>query len=163
MPLSLHLLIHFAVALLVGYFTGRYFKNILLTIIAALIGGFFIDLDHVLEYFLYYGLHFNLNYFLEGREFLLSDKIHLFFHAWEYIPLLFLIAYLLKKRKSLAIFIFTLCLAGSFHLISDVFINHYPPKFYSLSYRISQNFSTSKLLSSEDYQKSLELKQKITI
>ncbi|MHB8903924.1 MAG: hypothetical protein ACYC40_02390, partial [Patescibacteria group bacterium] len=121
MPLSIHLSIHFLVAVLIGYLANRYFKKKPITFIAAILGGFFIDLDHVLEYFLYYGWHFNLNYFLAGREFLLSNKIHLFFHAWEYIPVLLLAAYLLRKRKNLAIFILIFCIAGSFHLISDVF------------------------------------------
>jgi len=163
MPLPLHLSIHFIVAILVGLLAGCYFKKMPLAIIAAVIGGFFIDLDHVLEYFFYYGPHFNLSYFLEGRQFLLSNHIYLIFHAWEYIPILLLIAYLLRKRRTLAIFIFTLCLAGSIHLVSDVFINGYPVKFYSISYRASQNFSTLKLISPEEYQKNLELKQKLGI
>ena len=163
MPLSIHLSIHFLVAVLVGYSASLYFKKRSITFIAAIIGGFFIDLDHVLEYFLYYGPHFNLNYFLTGREFLLSDKIHLFFHAWEYIPILLLVSYFLRKRRNLAIFVFTLCLAGSFHLVSDVFINKYPFKFYSISYRASQNFLSSNLLSPEQYQKDLESKEYLGI
>jgi hypothetical protein len=163
MPLSIHLSIHFLVAILVGYLAGRYFKKRSITFIAAITGGFFIDLDHVLEYFFYYGLHFNLNYFLAGREFLLSNKIHLFFHAWEYIPILFLVSYLLRKRKNLAIFILALCIAGTFHLISDVFINKYPFKFYSISYRASQNFLSVNLLSPEQYKKDLESKEYLGI
>lgn len=163
MPLSIHLAIHFLVAILVGLIVGHYSKKMPLAIIAALIGGFFIDLDHVLEYFFYYGLHFNLSYFLEGRQFLLSNKIYLIFHAWEYAPILFLIAWFLRKKRSLAIFIFALGLAGSVHLISDVLINQYPPKFYSLSYRALQVFSTSNLISQEEYQKNIELKNKLGI
>lgn len=163
MPLSIHLTIHFLVAILAGYFVGGYFKKMSLALIAAIIGGFFIDLDHFLEYFLYYGYHFNLTYFLEGREFLLNDKIHLFFHAWEYAPILFIIAYLLRKRKNLAIFIFTLGLAGSLHLFSDVFINQYPFKFYSIGYRASQDFSTQKLITVKDYQKNIETRKYLGI
>lgn len=163
MPLSIHLTIHFLVALLVGYLAGLYFKKMSLALMAGVIGGFFIDLDHLLEYFFYYGYHFNLSYFLEGREFLLSDKIHLIFHAWEYAPLLFLIAYLLRKKRSLAIFICTLSLAGFFHIFSDVFINRYPLKFYSISYRASQNFSTPKLISAEDYQENLKTRKYLGI
>ena len=163
MPLSIHLTIHFLVALLVGYLAGRYFKKMSIALIAGILGGFFIDLDHLLEYFFYYGYHFNLSYFLEGREFLLSDKIHLIFHAWEYVPILFLIAYLLRKKRTLAIFIFTLSLAGFFHIFSDVYINKYPFKFYSISYRASQNFSTPKLITEEDYQKNLETRKNLGI
>jgi len=161
MPLPLHLAIHFFVAVLVGYLAGRYFKKMSLAMVAAIMGGFFIDLDHVLEYFFYYGLHFNLTYFLEGRQFILSNTVYLIFHAWEYIPLLLLIAYLLRKKRALSIFIFTLCLAGAVHLVSDVFINDYPFKFYSISYRASQHFSTPKLISPEQYQKNLNSKIKL--
>ena len=163
MPLALHLSIHFLVAIIVGCITGLYFKKLPYALIAALIGGFFIDIDHVIEYYIYYGPHFNLSYFLDGRQFLMSDKIYLIFHAWEYAPILFLIAWLLRKRKALAIFIFTLALAGTVHLVSDVLINHYPLKFYSISYRTNQNFSTPNLLTSEEYQKNIEAKGRLGI
>lgn len=163
MPLSIHLSIHFLAAVLVGYLAGCYFKKKSIALVAAVMGGFFIDLDHVLEYFFYYGLNFNLNYFLAGREFLLSNKIHLLFHAWEYIPVLLLASYLLRKRKNIAIFILTLCVAGSLHLISDVFINKYPFKFYSIGYRASRNFLSVNLLSPEQYQKDLESKEYLGI
>lgn len=163
MPLSIHLLIHFLVAIIIAGLLGMYFKKIPLAIIAGIMGGFFIDLDHVLEYFLYYGLRFNLNYFIEGREFLFSDKIYLLFHAWEYVPILLIFAYIIKKRRSLAIFIFVFVMAGAAHLFSDVIINQYPLKFYSLSYRASKNFSAPHILSPENYQKNLKAKENLKI
>ena len=95
MPLYIHLSIHFILAVLVGYYFGWRFKQVWLGIIIGIMGGFLIDFDHVLEYFLYYGWHFNMQYFIESRQFLLTDKIRIYFHAWEYFPLLyFLVGYL---------------------------------------------------------------------
>jgi len=161
MLLSIHILIHFALAVLSGFLVGRYYKNIKLGIIFGIIGGFLIDLDHVLEYFLFYGLHFNLTYFLEGREFLLSDKIRLFFHAWEYI-FIFLVLIIIFRKRILIKFVFiTIMLAGTVHLISDCLINNYPPQNYSLIYRARVRFAMQEILSPEQYQNNMDEKAKL--
>ena len=49
----------------------------------------------------------------------------------------------------------------SIHLITDSIINRCPPKFYSLAYRASVNFSSPKLMSIEGYQENLKLKQEL--
>ena len=162
-PLPLHIFIHFSMAVLTGYFCGKYFKNIFLGIIAGVLGGFLIDFDHILEYLLVYDWHFNLVHFFEGRQFLYSEKIHLWFHAWEYFPLLLLLAYFLRKYKKLKIFLITLAIAGAVHLLSDSVINIVPPKFYTLSYRASQDFSMKNLSSEEIYQLNMELKENLGI
>lgn len=159
MPLYLHLSIHFGLALLAGYLVGRHFKKNVLGLIAGLLGGFLIDLDHVLEYLLVFNWHFNLGYFLEGREFLAADKIYVWFHAWEYVPLLVLLAIVFKKYKALETFLFALALAASVHLLSDSAINQYPLEYYSLIHRQEVNFSAEKLLSPEEYAKNQELKK----
>lgn len=159
MPLAIHIFIHFSVALLTGYICGRIFKDVYLGILAGLIGGFFIDLDHVLEYFLVFGANFNLQYFLESRQFLVSDKIRLLFHAWEYVPLLFLLAWAFIKHKKTKIFLITLAFAGFTHLISDVLINNYHPRHYSLIYRYQKDFQAEKILSTDNYQLNLKYKK----
>lgn len=160
-PLPIHLLIHFSLAILSGYLAGRHFKKLEIGILFGFIGGFLIDLDHVLEYLIVYGGQFNLLYFLQGRQFLISDQIHLWFHAWEYVPILLIFWLLLKKRKILEAIVFTLALAISVHLITDSIINRCPPKFYSLAYRASLDFSSPKLMSAEGYQENQKLKQKL--
>ena len=160
-PLPLHLFIHFFLAILSGYFAGKYFKNMPLAIFIGFCGGFLIDLDHVLEYFLVYGPHFNFLYLTQGRQFLISDQTRLWFHAWDYLPILLIIGYLLRKNKTLKIICFTLALAGSVHLITDCFINQVSPQFYSLSYRAYYNFSSQDLISPENYQKNQELKSEL--
>jgi len=141
MPLSLHLIIHFTLAIITGYLAGLHFKKIELGVLIGFLGGFLIDLDHVLEYFLVYGFHFNLIHFLQGRQFLISDKIHLWFHAWEYVPIFFLLALAFKKNKVLETILITLAFAMSVHLLTDSVINKYPLKFYSLLNRVEVNFS----------------------
>lgn len=155
MPLSVHLFLHFSVAVLLGYVAGRYFGYPGLCLVAAILGGFLIDFDHILEYFLVFGPHFNVTYFLQGRQFLISGKTYLWFHAWEWLPILALLAWSLKREPALQVFVITLTLAMAVHIFSDCLINHYPPKFYSFSYRASQNFSAAKLLSPAEYQKDL--------
>jgi hypothetical protein len=163
MPLSLHLAIHFFSAILVGYLAGKHFKKIPLGIIVGICGGFLIDLDHILEYFLVYGPNFNLLYFIQGRQFLLSDKVHLWFHAWEYVPILLIFAYGFRKNKTVQTILITLALAGSVHLLSDSIINQYPLKFYSLIYRSEQGFSAEKLIGEANYQKNKESKLELGI
>jgi len=161
MPLALHLSLHLIIALAVGYTFGRYFKNVTLGLIAGFVGGFFIDLDHILEYFLTLPWPFHLTYFLQGREILISDKIRLWFHAWEYLPVLLLAAWLLRRRRKLTVFLLTVAVAAGVHLLSDSLINAYPLKFYSLSYRASVNFSAARLLPPEKYQENLKDKAEL--
>lgn len=145
-PLLLHLFIHFILAVLAGLLVGHYFNKEKLGIIAGVVGGFLIDLDHVLEYFFVFGPRFNVAYFIEGREFLVSDKIFIIFHAWEYIPILLVIAWCVRRRKSIYVFLLALTFGGMVHLTTDCFMNNYPPRNYSLIYRAAQGFSAPLLL-----------------
>jgi len=156
-----HLLIHFILAILVGWLLGSYFKQAWLGLITGFFGGFLIDLDHVLEYFLFFGLNFNLSHFLEGWQFLLSDKIYLWFHAWEYVPILLIMAWMLKKYQVLKIIFITLALASGIHLLSDVLINQYPLSHYSIIYRAQENFLAEKILSPARYQEQLDAREEL--
>lgn len=163
MSFPIHIYLHFLIAVLLGYAAGRYFKRPWLCLAVALVGGFLIDLDHLLEYFLVFGSHFNLHYFVQGREFLVSGRIYLLFHAWEWVALLALSAWLMRPKKRLKVILLTLAVALAAHLLSDCLINHYPPQFYSLGYRATQHFSAEKLLSPKQYQRNLELKADLGI
>lgn len=158
-PLPLHLLIHLILACSVGYLIGLRFNKIWLGVLAGISGGFFIDLDHILEYFLVYGPHFNLVYFLEGRQFLSSDKIHIWFHGWEYGLILLGLARLLRRKKYIYVFLIALTFGGLVHLATDCLINQYPPQNYSVLYRYQQGFAAQKLLSPAQYQKYIRDRQ----
>lgn len=163
MPLYIHLSIHFVLAFLVGLYFGLRSKKVWLGIIMGIIGGFFIDLDHVLEYFLVYGFHFNFQYFIESRQFLTSDQIRIYFHAWEYFPILLLLGWIVRKKETLKVIFFTLAFAGLIHLTTDVFINHYQFKYYSIWYRYKNGFSSPRLLSPADYQLNREYRIELGI
>ncbi|MFA6514349.1 MAG: hypothetical protein WCT50_03640 [Patescibacteria group bacterium] len=163
MPLYIHLIIHFILAVLVGFYFGRRFKHVWLGIIMGITGGFLIDMDHVLEYFLVYGFQFNAQYFIESRQFLTTDKIRIFFHAWEYFPILLFLGWIFREKKVLKIIFLTLAFAGAVHLVTDVFINHYQFKYYSIYYRYSHSFSAPRLLSPTDYQINQEYKMRLGI
>lgn len=163
MPLGIHLGIHFIMAVLSGYLIGSYFNNKRLGIIFGILGGFLIDLDHVLEYFLVFGPSFNLQYFFESRQFLTSDMVRLYFHAWEYLPLLLILAAIFRKYEKVKIALITLAFAGTIHLVSDVLINDSYFKYYSIYYRASYNFSAKDLIPEEQYEQNMILKDKLGI
>ena len=160
LPLSLHLSIHLALAALSGYLVGHFSKQPLVGVIAGLLGGFFIDLDHVIEYLLVFGPQFSLEQFLAGRQFLVSSQIFLVFHAWEYAFLLGILALIIKKRWPLAaVFILALAFSGVVHLASDSVINDYPLRNYSVIYRVRVGFQAEQLLNQEQYRQFMETRQ----
>lgn len=162
-PLPLHLSIHFLLALLSGLLAGYYFRERLVSILAGIAAGFLIDLDHVLEYLLVFKGRFNFQYFFEGRQFLTSEQLHLWFHAWELVPLLLIIAWLFRRQRVVKIIAVTMAFAGAVHLATDLVINQVPPKFYLLSYRASQDFQMKNLMTADVYQENLELKAELGI
>lgn len=163
LPLWLHLSIHFIMAVLSGYLIGWHFKKANIGIIAGILGGFLIDLDHVLEYFFVFGLKFNLASFFDGYQFLTSDKIWLIFHGYEYVPLLLLLAFIFRTKKAVMVFLLSLTFAGFVHLVSDSVINNFPPKNYSIIYRATKNFSAPELLNDSQWEKNLKLKRELNI
>ena len=160
-PLFIHLFIHFVLAASAGLLIGRYFNKAKLGIIAGIVGGVLIDLDHFLEYFFVFGFHFNPIYFLEGREFLVSNKILLIFHAWEYIPILLIIAWFLRRRKNAGIFLLALIFGGIVHLTADCVMNDYPLRNYSLIYRATKDFSVPLLLNPSQQEWNAELRREL--
>ena len=163
MPLYIHLLFHFVLAVLSGLLFGIYFKRPWLGVIAGICSGFLIDLDHVLEYFLVFGPRFDIFLFFNGRQFLASDQIRIFFHAWEYIPLLLLLAYFFRKKTVVLAFILAFTFAGAIHLVSDCLINYYPPRNYSIIYRAKKGFLTEKLLDPSQYKQFLHQRKMVGI
>jgi len=161
--LTIHLGIHFLLAVLSGYLIGKYFDTKILGILSGIIGGFLIDLDHVLEYLIVFRGHFNFQYFFEGRQFLLSEKLHLYFHAWELIPVFLLIAYFYRNNKLIKIIAIAIAFSGAVHLTSDVAINRVPLKFYSFIYRASNGFEMKNLMTPAIYKVNQDLKKELGI
>lgn len=162
-PLSLHLFIHFSLAIISGYLVGTYFHKKIMGILAGIVGGFLIDLDHVLEYLIVFKGRFNFQYFFEGRQFLTSEQLHLWFHAWEFLPLLLIITWLFRRQRTIKIIAITIAFAGTIHLATDVVINQVSPKFYLLSYRANQDFQMKNLMSPSIYKENQKLKAELGI
>ncbi|MFZ4648251.1 MAG: hypothetical protein ACOYMB_01295 [Patescibacteria group bacterium] len=149
MPLWLHLSIHFLLAVLVGWIFWRASKFRCLSFIAAIMGGFLIDVDHIIEYIIVFH-RFSFYGFINGWQFLWSGKSYLIFHAWEFLPILLLLAYLLRRRQKIAIFLAVLAAAGAVHLATDCLINRYPLEFYSLDHRLLHRFSAQELIPAQN-------------
>jgi len=154
-------LVHLTLSLFVGFVIWRKWRTTIYVFVATLIGGFFIDLDHLFGYFLAFGTNFNLIYFLKGYQFLKTDKNYVIFHSWELVIILLVISFVLffsfrKKTVSLLLLAFSLSLCA--HLIFDVVSNKMLPQSYFLLYRIKNNFDLKTMMPSEQYQ--LHIKQK---
>lgn len=146
--LFLHELIHIvlsAAAAAVCYFLAQKEKKklrrelFLMGMLGALAGGFFVDLDHGIEYLLAYGLDIDLNAFFGGHMFVVLDKIYVLGHAWEWIILL---GWWAKhaKHKPLKYFLVGLALGLFTHLVFDQYSNHINKFGYSIIYRIAVGF-----------------------
>ena len=112
---------------------------LLLCIMAGLLGDFFIDLDHLIDYFLLFGASFHLDQFIKGTQFALSGKNYVFFHAYEYPIILFIIARFIKQ-KVFKMCVLAFALGLLLHLIVDVNQNGMIIPAYSIIYRILHNF-----------------------
>lgn len=160
MSLFFHLLIHFSLSLIAGIIVWMIWRKPIEAFLAALCGGFLIDIDHLIDYFLAFGLDFRLDYFFEGYQFLKSDKIFVLFHAWEY-GIILGVSILFFKNVRIKSVILGLALGLSIHLLSDSLFNELPLKSYSISYRIANGFSIENLVTEEHYQIHKEQKNNV--
>lgn len=109
-----------------------------------LITTFFLDTDHLIDYFIYKkSLNFNLFEFLSGSYFDISNKFYVFFHGWEFAGLVLLASFLTKtsKLKIMFLFIFAGLLA---HLILDTITYSITWDGYSIIMRALSDFDVSK-------------------
>jgi hypothetical protein len=162
MELALHIFFHFLLSLIAGCFVFYLWRKPALAFIFAIIGGVAVDFDHFFDYLLAFGLKLNLFYFIHGYQFMKNDKIHLFFHAWEYVVILSFLAFILKNKIAKTIFL-ALTLGLCFHLISDVYLNEVPVDTYSITYRAMNNFDLQKLATPKHWQEHLYLKSTTNI
>jgi len=128
---------HFLLSIIAGVIIGYFFSNYW-SIPIALLTGFFIDADHLIDYFIYRGWKFNLKEFLSGKCFDYSGKVYVFFHAFEYI-LVLVVAGLIWPIFNWIFF--TLALSLLFHLLFDTFSNKPKWPTYFLSFRIYHHFN----------------------
>jgi len=134
-------LVHLSLSLAVGgFFYYRHRDKRL--ILAALVTGFLVDLDHWFDYFFYYGQLVNLKLFFGSASYMaLSKKIYVLFHGWEYLILLALLGRWLEKRWKIKALTTTLVLAYFFHLLWDQLCYGQHFFAYFLTYRFLSHFS----------------------
>lgn len=117
--------------------------------ISCFLSGVLIDTDHYLEYYIFRKkFPFRYKDLVEFCWDSKVDKQYLFFHAYEYLFILwFLISffYLGKIWIGIAIGLTT-------HILFDQFTNPIKPFFYFLTYRIKYGFEKTKILPKEYFQ-----------
>ncbi len=160
-PLWLHESTHFLLSVLAAYIAWAYYGNknkkkkpgVLFLLVLGIIAGFFVDLDHMFDYILVFGFnHFNLKEFLDGTQFLISRKFYVPLHGFEFVILLLIAFWYVKKLRFKAV-ILTIALALFFHLMIDSVINNLYPKSYSIIYRAVNHFDFEPLMTPYEYQR----------
>ena len=130
---------HFPPSLILGIIFGLYFEERGLIIIA-LLTGWLIDIDHILDYFKAWKTNAFSKEALEGissgKYFLVNSKAYIVLHAWEWIIIWFL-AWSIIGRLDVGL---TGATAWAIHL----FIDHLSYKLhwyaYFITYRLLKGF-----------------------
>lgn len=157
----LHEITHIVLSLVVAWFFYRYAKNIWVYIVSFL-GGFFLDADHLFDYFKFKGgFAFNFQEFISSAYFDAVHKVFLLFHGYEYALILSIIAIVLLSIKSIAwkskqVFAFCLLafsISTFLHLVYDQLSYKPKPLTYSIIYRSSLNFDHDSLGFRAHYEK----------
>lgn len=130
-----HEFLHLVIALVVGLVAYALFKQKRL-IFLSLVVSLGVDFDHLADYFNYFGLNLQ-NPVTDIDYFCLSGKLFIPLHAWEFLPVLFILAWKLENLRGVFI---TIALALTGHYLLDQFSHAMLPLGYSFLFRLSQNF-----------------------
>jgi len=140
MGLFIHELIHFTISLLIGLLLYYHYKDYRL-ILASILFGIFIDLDHFIDFFLNYGLSLNLSNFFAGNYFDESGKIYVLFHGWEFLPFYWLAGKFIGKKLKIKGLGWAISLSIAGHLVFDSFAYSHHPLAYFFIYRFINGFT----------------------
>ncbi|MBP7791747.1 MAG: hypothetical protein KA120_01660 [Candidatus Goldbacteria bacterium] len=135
MKMEHHAIVTAPVAIGTYYFTHSWFYTLV-----SVFSGFLVDFDHVFDYI------------REEKRFSLKDmfvksylgdfkKLYIIFHAFEYVPLVWIIT-LFVKDYTFAV-VFTISYLS--HMIPDQMANNTKPFGYFLTYRIKKKFDMKEL------------------
>ncbi|MCX6810280.1 MAG: hypothetical protein NTY30_00885 [Candidatus Berkelbacteria bacterium] len=136
---TIHFIFSVAVGVVVGYFTGHWWA-----IGSALLSGFLIDADHLLDYLIYTKFRrLDLKeFFDQGKFFDKLGKVYVLAHGFEYAIILIILAVIFPN---LAWLFYSLGFANLIHLLYDTFANDASWPAYFITFRISKNFDHNKL------------------
>lgn len=135
MKLEHHIAISIPVSLSVLYFTKSIFYFFF-----SLAVGILLDVDHIYDY-VREEKRFDLKHLFIKSYLGDFKKMYLFFHAYEYVPVVFLIGFLMNNYT----FPFVFSVSYLFHLLPDQFANNTKPFGYFLTYRILVKFEMKKI------------------
>lgn len=139
MSLILSELGHLLITTLIGIVLYRHYKK-WIVFPAVFATGFFLDVDHYFDYLLFYGPHLNLSRFFSTTHFLAPGTVYVPFHAWEYLPLLYLMG---KHYKKLRVVCYCLAFGLAGHLLWDQYHNQVELFGYFITYRLLHGFALS--------------------
>lgn len=129
---------HFLLSITAGLIIGAIFDNYW-SVPIALLSGFFIDSDHLIDYGIYKKFRgFNLAEFLSGKFFDYAGKVYIFFHGFEYIVAFIILALIWPAQNWL---FFALALSLLFHLSFDTIHNRTKWQSYSIIFRVIHHFN----------------------
>lgn len=144
MKLSRHFIVSISLGTIVWILTNSFFASLV-----CFFSGFFIDVDHIMEYIVHFGWKkFSLKkcylaYEQPGKQdgFYQFKKSYVVFHSNEFAVVLWLLAIYTQN-----IIIFGSALGYSSHLLLDNIGNHMHPYSYFILWRVKNNFHIDKVL-----------------
>lgn len=112
-------------------------KNMILGLLVTV----FMDADHLVDYFLYKrNLAFSLSEFIDLNYFELLGKTYIPLHAWEWVVLLLIVYFALRKKYQFILFI---ALGMFSQLLVDSLSYGFDWRVYFITYRFLNNFEQS--------------------
>lgn len=132
---------HFLLSLGIGLLLFTRYQNRRL-ILASFLFGFFIDVDHLFDFFAYFGLHFNLLDFFNVNTYIVpAGKSYVPLHGWEFVPLFWLVAKKLGEKWKIKGLEWAVSLSYFGHLLIDHFSFLHRSWAYSFFFRWLNGFS----------------------
>jgi hypothetical protein len=134
---------HFCLSIIVGLAIGYVYHNFWAVPIA-LISGFFIDIDHFIDYLIYTKLRrLDLKEFFDhGKFFDRLGKVYVFAHGFEYAIILIVLGILIPKFGWV---FYSLGFSNLLHLLYDTFVNGAIWPTYFIIFRIAKRFDHKKM------------------
>ncbi len=113
------------------------------TFLVSIVFGVLIDVDHLFDYwFAYRTLRVDLSAFFSGRYERVSKRIFILLHAFEYLPVVYLVWAALRGRR----WAVAATTAMSTHLIADHLLNGVRPLAYFITYRALNGFGSGAVI-----------------
>lgn len=136
-----HELVHLLLTAVVVIIYWRKHRDYRL-IIAALIFGVLIDVDHWFDFWHFFGFRFDLvKFFNVGSYIVPGGSIFVLLHGWEYLPIFYLLGKYLERKWNSTGLGKVIFLCYLLHLVWDHFSFVHHPLGYSLIFRLLNRFS----------------------